>query len=304
MKLFGKKTIKESSGSTDVPGLADAAAARGWQPVDGVPLASELADQVHGLAWILHGRQFSTAIYDTNSVRHSTVYHDAYRGEAGAHPLVVANAWTNIGPQQVVKLLEMTGIAVCAVERCKLPPLQVQPGRLPPLERLVGPTPTGDTDFDARFVTKAPFPGSSDLFTDDVRRRISAHDDWAFLCMSGTLLCASTGPFASADAVAARVDEVLALVAAMEAEVVPVAKDDDTAALLARVAAITNLDDALALLLGLTPHEREVLAASDTPLAPFANVTTPDQALETLQSLDMTQRMRVLAMMNLTDEGL
>jgi len=300
VKLFGKKQTAESSGGEQVPGLADLAAARGWQPVDGEPLR-DMADQVHRLAWVLHDRRYSS-LYDPTSVEHRTLYRDAYAGEADGHGIVVANAWTNIGPQQVVRLLEGRAIAICAVERCKFPPLLIQPSRLPLLSKHIATTSTGDAEFDARFVTQAPLPGTAELVSDDVRHRILAHDDWAFVGAPGTLLCASTGPFESADAVAARVEEVLGVVAAFEAGAVPTPADPETAALLDRVARIASLDDALAFLLGLTAHERELLARSDTPLAAFANVTTPDQALEQLQTLDVAQRLRLFAMMDLTDE--
>lgn len=300
MKLFGKKPPTRTIGEP-VAGLPELAAARHWPSVEGVPVSSELADEVHRLAWVLQGLEYSRWIYNTTDVRHSTVYRDAYAVDAGGHRMVVANAWTNIGPQKVVHYLEMTGIALCVAEHCKLPPFIVQPAALPLVDDQVAPTPTGDADFDGRFVTRFPIPGTLDLMSDDIRRRIGAHDDWAFACLAGDLLVASTGAFRSADAVAARLDEVVDLVAAFEDLTVAKASDPETAALLERASHLTTLEDALALLFGLNTHERDLLANSNTPLAPFAHVTTEDEALATFQAMDKVEHMRLMAMLNLED---
>lgn len=300
MKLFGRKQPTRSVGEP-VAGLQELATMRRWQSVDGVPVSSELADQVHRLAWILQGLECSNWIYDTMDVRHSTVYRDAYSIEGDGHRIVAANAWTNVGPQQVVHNLEMTGIALCVAEHCKLPPFLVQPAGLPLLDEHVAPTPTGDVMFDGCFVTKFPLPGTLELVNGDIRRRIGAHDDWAFVCQSGDLLVASTGAYRSADGVARRVDELAGLVAALEDLVLPKASDPATAALLERASHLTSLEDALTLLLGLSPHERDLLARSGTPLAPFAHVKTADEALATFQSMDMVQHMQLMAMLNLED---
>jgi hypothetical protein len=66
--------------------------------------------------------------------------------------------------------------------------------------------------------------------------------------------------------------------------------------LLARIEALTSLDDALVLLQGLTPQERARLAASDSALAAFADVRAPQEAMARLETLDPARRMQVAGM--------
>ncbi len=63
-----------------------------------------------------------------------------------------------------------------------------------------------------------------------------------------------------------------------------------------RIEKISTIDDALTFLEQLSPDDRERLANSDTPLAAFADVTTPDEAMARLESLDMPQRLQLLGM--------
>ena len=114
MALFKRRPETPSWGD-EVAGLSQLAATRGWQPRTEPVLSSSLADLVHRLSWIVYDRQYATSVYQTTSVQHQTVYRDAYGGRVDDRGVVVANAWTNIGPQQVVKLLKMVGVAVCAV---------------------------------------------------------------------------------------------------------------------------------------------------------------------------------------------
>jgi hypothetical protein len=51
----------------------------------------------------------------------------------------------------------------------------------------------------------------------------------------------------------------------------------------------------------LTPDERERLARSGTPLAAFADVRTPEEALARFGALPEAQRMQVLAMCSRVD---
>ena len=65
--------------------------------------------------------------------------------------------------------------------------------------------------------------------------------------------------------------------------------------LAARIDKIESVEDALAFLQRLTPDDRRRLAQSNTPLAAFADVQTPEQAMARLQSLDAQHRMQLLA---------
>jgi hypothetical protein len=253
-----------------------------------------LVDQVHQLSWTLYDRRYSTALYDTTSGEHRTHFHDAYRGQVDGRGVVVANAWTNIGPQDLVKLYEMMGVAVCAVELSTLLALLIQPRHLPSAEH-IRPTPTGNAEFDDRF-TSAFAPGVQELLTADVQQRIMAHDDWAFVAADNWMVCASRGAFESADDVSRRFDEVTGIVGAFPAALVPTQIDRSVDDLAARIDKIESVEDALAFLQQLTPDDRQRLAQSNTPLAAFADVQTPEQAMARLESLDVQHRMQLLAM--------
>jgi hypothetical protein len=90
--------------------------------------------------------------------------------------------------------------------------------------------------------------------------------------------------------------EVLALVAAIPASVLPDHVDHSQDDLIDRISRLTSVEDALAFLQQLTPGERERLARSGTPLAAFADVRTPEEAMARFQSLDQRQRMPLITM--------
>jgi hypothetical protein len=129
-----------------------------------------------------------------------------------------------------------------------------------------------------------------------VQQRIMARDDWVFCAERYLLGCVSRGPFHSADEVNRRISEVLALVAAIPASVLPGHVDHSQDDLIDRISRLTSVEDALAFLQQLTPGERERLARSDTPLAAFADVRTPEEAMARFQSLDQRQRMQLITM--------
>jgi len=129
-----------------------------------------------------------------------------------------------------------------------------------------------------------------------VQQRIMVHDDWAFVGDDRWLACVSRGPFESADDVSRRLDEVMGIVHAFPRSVVPEQVDHSVDDLAARIDRISTVEDALAFLQQLSPEYRQRLAQSNTPLAPFADVTTPEQAMTRLESLDVQQRMQLMAM--------
>jgi hypothetical protein len=73
--------------------------------------------------------------------------------------------------------------------------------------------------------------------------------------------------------------------------------------LAARISRLNGVEDALARLQDLTPADREQLARSNTPLAVFADVQTPEEALARFGSLDPQQRMQLLAMFSRVDDA-
>ena len=98
-----------------------------------------------------------------------------------------------------------------------------------------------------------------------------------------------------------RVTEVLDIVTAIPGSVMPSQVDHSADELVARISRLDDVNDAIAFLQGLTTDERDRLARSDTPLAAFADVRTPEEALARFGALPEAQRMQVLAMFNRVD---
>jgi hypothetical protein len=85
--------------------------------------------------------------------------------------------------------------------------------------------------------------------------------------------------------------------------VLPSQVDHSPDDLTARISRLNGVEDALALLQDLTPADREQLARSNTPLAVFADVQTPEEALARFGSLDLQKRMQLLAMFRRVDDA-
>jgi predicted transcriptional regulator len=121
----------------------------------------------------------------------------------------VTNAWKNIQGEINGAVDELRGVAVCAAELpSMLPIVCVQPRRF---ERVaLGPeVMTGEPAFDGAYLVI----GQAQLepvtvLTPAVTQRIAARDDWIFRARRAWLACVSLGPFASADEVVERIDDV------------------------------------------------------------------------------------------------
>ena len=294
MALF-KRRLPTSTAKGEIPGLADLAASRGWKPVDGEPFDSGVTSNLWRLNFALYGQRepLSPGISSPVGDRPST-YHETYEGSLEGRRLVVTNHSTNIAQ---LRIYDFEAVAVCAVELGTISPVMlIQPRALPLIARHVPTTESGDAAFDERFVTVlAPTVGAEAL-TDEVRRLVMVHDDWALLGSESSFMSVSKGRYESGDAVARRIDEVMAIVHAFPASLVPTEIDHSVDDLAARIDAISTVDEALAFLEQLSPDDRQRLAQSNTPLAAFADVTTPEQAMARLESLDMPQRMQLLGM--------
>ncbi len=280
------------------PGLPAFAAAQGWAPAGDRPIDGHLEDAAAEINRTLHGAARSLGAVRRQGLRiGATTFRDAYRGSVAGRAVTVANAWTNIGPEVRQSTGEWYGAAVCAVELPSLLPLLcVQPRRFPPVAR-IRETPAGAAPFDDRFlVAGTPGPVSpARLLTPDVQRRIMAHDDWVFWSERYLLGCVSQGPFRDAGQVAQRVEEVLGIVAAKPASVLPDHVDHSADDLIARAARLTSIQAGLAFLQQLTPGERDRLARSGSPLAALADVRTPQEARARLQALDPQRKTQVMA---------
>ena len=163
---------------------------------------------------------------------------------------------------------------------------------------LVRNTPTGDPAFDERLAVAAlPDAGQQmQVLTPDLRQLIMARDDWVFRAARYLLGCVGKGPFGSVNEVTQRIGEVLAIVAAIPASVLPDHVDHSEDDLIARIGQQTSIEDAMAMLQQLTPEERDRLARSDTPLAALADVRTPQEAMARFKTMDPQRKMQLIAM--------
>jgi hypothetical protein len=277
--------------------LGQAAFAQGWQPVGDQPFDGHLEGRVPAITRCLWGMSRSENLQSQHT---GTNYRDAFRGSVDGRNVVVASAWTYLLPPGVRRDPGFGGVGCCVVELPSvLPILCMQPRRI---HAVVGmhATPTGSPDFDQRFIVNAVPAGilgdPLQVLTPEVQQRIMARDDWVFFAERYLLGCFSRGPFRSFDEATQRLGEVLAIVAAIPASVLPDHVDHSQDDLVDRISRLTSVEDALAFLQGLTPGERERLAQSGTPLAAFADCQTPEEAIARFQSLDQGQRLQILAM--------
>ena len=211
-------------------------------------------------------------------------YHDAYRGTRDGRTVTVANAWIAI--EAVVAGGEhLEGGAITAVE---LSTLLMIVGIEPRLRHqgVPGPeVPTGNPSFDSAYRVVGMRPLAEGVVTLEMQERISARDDWTFIADDTTFISICREPFATAAEVSQRISDVLAIVAALPTGVAPAQVDHSADDLLARIARIDTLEQALAFLQQLSDGDRQRLAASPTPLAKFADVRTPDEAVARLMAL-------------------
>ena len=89
---------------------------------------------------------------------------------------------------------------------------------------------------------------------------------------------------------------MLRIVAAIPASALPPHVDHSVDNIMDRFAQVDGVEGAVELLRRLTPQEREQLARSDTPLAAFSDVQTPEEIIARFQSLDAQRRMQIVAM--------
>jgi hypothetical protein len=278
-------------------GFGQDAFTQGWQPVGGQPFDGHLEGRLPAITRCLFGMSRAEPLVSQHT---GTNYRDAFRGSVDGRMVTVANAWTGLLPPGVRRDPGFGGVGCCAVELpSMLPILCVQPRRIHPVVGMHA-TPIGSPEFDQRFivnaVTAAVLGDPRQVLTPEVQQRIMARDDWVFVAERYLLGCFSRGPFGSFAEATQRLGEVLAIVAAIPASVLPGHVDHSQDDLVDRISRLTSVEDALTFLQGLTPGERERLARSDTPLAAFADVRTPEAAMARFQSLDERQRMQLITM--------
>jgi hypothetical protein len=231
----------------------------------------------------------------------ATVFQDAFRTSIDGRTVIVSNAYTHLQSEINVKNQQVfwAPASVCAAEMPSLLPYaSVRPRTADALPGTASPT--GDAGFDECFLVAGTPQGVGldigPLLTAQVRQLMMARDDWFFQFERYLLGCVGKGAFQSVEAARERMGQVLAIVAAIPASVVPDHIDHADDDVIARIDKLTSLEDAMTLLQGLTPSDRERLAQSDTPLSAFADVTTPQEAMARFKDLDQGPRMQLMAM--------
>jgi hypothetical protein len=298
MPLFGRRhqdAPTHPAAAPTVPGLAEAVAAQGWHPAPAKPFGGRLQDPVHEITRALYGAARGT-VYGNQITVGSTIFRDAFSGSIDGRSYLVANAWTYLEPKLFGNEPHLGDVAVCATELPTITPILLAQPRQFQLMRRIRGTPTGNPEFDDRYlVVRLPAAGP-EVLTPELQQRIMGHDDWVFWGEDYLLACVSKGAFRTVEDVTRRVGEVMGIIGAIPASVMPTHVDHSQDDLMAQISRLDTIEDGLAFLQRLTREQREQLARSDTPLAAFAWVQTPEEAMARLQQLDNAARMRLIAM--------
>lgn len=293
MHLFGHHhDATNPPGSPATPPPRPPATTQGWQAVDGRPFLPRIHDLVHDATRAMYGHPRWS---DTPSMGiGETIYRDAFRGTFDGRTIVVANALTPMDPGLFQRDRSTPAVAVAAAEvPTMLMPLCVQSRQFMDVLRM-RELPTGDPMFDERFRVVGA-DESLALLTDPVRWCIAPHADWVLWLSETFVVSVSKGGYESSDEMNRRVGDMLTLVSALPESIVPRQVDHSADDLAARIDRIGSVEDAFAFLQALTPADRERLARSNTPLAAFADVRTPDEAMARMMSLDVPSRMQLMA---------
>jgi hypothetical protein len=285
--------------STRVAGLEEAAGSWGWTPAGDEPFDSDLTALIHGVLRAQHGAFRDMGGVKDLEVAH-TLYHDAYRATVDGRAVTVANAWSPV-EAVVAGGRRVEGSAVVGIELSTA----LMIAGVEPRSRhngIPGPEiPTGNSSFDAIYRVVGAGRLAEGVVTPEMQQRIAARDDWTFIAHETTFVSVCREPFAAPDEVSQRVRDVLAIVMALPTGVAPAKVDHSVDDLLVRIASIDNIEQAVAFLQQLSDADRQRLAASPSPLAKFADVRTPDEAIARMMSLPELERVQVLAMFEKAD---
>ena len=299
MSLFHRRRTAATDDRPSPAGLVEVAAAQGWQPAGGQPFDGHLETAVHTISLAMyHIHRHEAPLKGVTRIG-ETVFTDAFRANIDGRAVVVSNAWTNIQSEIRHSDVVWAGAAVCTAELpTVLPYASVRPRSADPMPGT--PRPTGNAVFDDRFIVAGTPEGVGaeigEILTAQVQQLMMAREDWFFQFERYMLGCISKGPFHSAEEVRQRMDQVLAIVAAIPASIVPDHVDHTEDDLIARINKLTSLEDAMMMLQQLTPEDRGRLAQSDSPLAAFADVTTSQEAMARFRDLDQPRRLQLMAM--------
>jgi hypothetical protein len=163
--------------------------------------------------------------------------------------------------------------------------------------------PTGNPGFDETFRVVGDPNRAQGLVTPEMQQLLLARDDWTLTARETMLLSIAVGSFESGEEVDQRITDVQAIVAAFPASVVPAQVDHSVDDLLARIDKLDSVEDAIAFLEQLSDLDRMRLAVSPTPMARFADVRTPEEAMTLFMSLPETDRLQILALFSNATEN-
>ena len=304
MALFGRRRgTSAPAAPRETSRFTAEATALGWEPLDATACKGDLDTVVHESSRELYGLP-PVERFATDYEPHWTHYHDVFRATIGGRRVLLANGHTNVKVRINESASDIKGTSVCAVELpAPLPIALIQPRGLPTHYREFPEQATGDAEFDRRFrMTVVSALGSADT-TPEMRKLIMARDDWLFRTAEALLVSVAVDAYETVDEMRARIDDVLAIIAAIPESTMSGRVDHSTDDLVARIDKIESVEDAIAFLQDLTPNERERLATSGTPLAKFADVTTPEQAMERFQSLPQQEQFQLLTTFSRVEEG-
>src|SRR4051794_14340631 len=156
MRLFH---YRQSETAGEIPGLAAAAAANGWQPVPGRPVSDTLARAVYEDACAMYGVSPSLVGGRMTPDASQARFPDAYRFPDRGRTVTVANARAVMDTQARYLPGPPKEVAVCAVELpTLLPIISIWPGTYRRAHHHLVTTATGDGAFDQRFAVEA-LPG-------------------------------------------------------------------------------------------------------------------------------------------------
>lgn len=275
-----------------VPGLQEAMLGQGWAAAADRPFKGNLEDIFSQIELSMHGIGSPSG----TPYRRDSNFYDAYFGEIEGRKVTVANAYLRLDVDGTPMPFSFRGTSICAAE---LPTvvlgLVVQPRHLRHQVTHLPEVETGDPLFDQQYVVKGT-ADAAQVVTPEMRQLIAARDDWVFVSQQALFGCVGRGAFSTVEEVRQRIADVMAIVRAIPTSVMPDHIDRSVDDLMVRIAAVDDIDGALALLQSLSDDDRSRLASSDTPLAVMADVRTPEEAMLRFESLDQSARLQLLAM--------
>ncbi|HTN79779.1 MAG TPA: hypothetical protein VMK16_08900 [Acidimicrobiales bacterium] len=298
MALFGRHKKSAPADERVTPEvLVQAAASLGLQQAPDAGIRDFPSDQIKRASRVLHGFAPEPSSTLHGGAIPNMFYNDVFAGTIDGRAIKVANVRTPMESMSLEYMAKVQSTSLVTVELSTLVPYAVEP-RLRHQVIHGFEMATGDAEFDAAFRVVGLFAMGESPFSPEARRLIEAHRDWIFLFDGPLLMSVGLPAFTTGDDLTTRVREVVGVVNAFPASAGTI--DHSVDDLLTRIGQLNSVEEAMTFLQALSPSDRERLAKSPTPLAKFADVQTPDEITQRFMSLDMNERMQVLAMFEKT----